>query len=198
MLTLRTSVTSILAIVYLLMLGTTTQADDQAQIELAWEELRNGRAVAIMRHALAPGFSDPANFDIDDCATQRNLSDEGRDQARSAGELFRSKGIETATVISSEWCRCMETAKLLELGSTQPFPALNSFFENRATREEQTNIVRSALPQWLGQHSEPTVLVTHQVNITALTGSFAGSGEILIITLADNQVEVLANIPTLN
>ncbi len=189
--------TSILWLVAtLLCLGTSglTHADD---IDAAWSKLRNGSAVAIMRHALAPGFSDPAGFDVDDCSTQRNLSEEGRTQARKIGQLFRDQGIDAAQVISSQWCRCVDTADLLDLGTVATLPALNSFFENRSVADAQTEALRAALVEWIQPGSTPSVLVTHQVNIRALTQTSTSSGEILIVTLDDDQMTVLASIPTL-
>src|SRR5688500_16468822 len=89
-------------------------AADEAEL---FEALRTGRAAALLRHALAPGIGDPAEFRLDDCATQRNLSAAGRDQARAIGERLRAQGITQAEVYSSQWCRCLETARLLDLGA---------------------------------------------------------------------------------
>jgi hypothetical protein len=111
--------------------------------EAAWQQLRQGTAIAIMRHALAPGTSDPSGFKIGDCATQRNLSEEGREQSRKIGRLFRQKGINAAQVISSEWCRCKDTASLLDVGLVNTLPALNSFFEDRSLAEPQTKSLKA-------------------------------------------------------
>ena len=173
------------------------EAQDQNHSE-AWEQLRQGKAIAIMRHALAPGTGDPANFDVQDCSTQRNLSAEGRAQSRKIGTLFNSQGIDAAQIFSSEWCRCQETARLLELGSVSTLPALNSFFEDRSTSASQTEALDDLLSQWLQAGSMPTVLVTHQVNISALTGRPASSGEILIITSTAGEIVVLDSIYTLD
>lgn len=138
---------------------------------------------AIMRHALAPGTGDPDNFRLRDCATQRNLDQAGRAQAMAIGSAFRAAGVEFDRVFSSQWCRCLETAKILGLGDVEELPALNSFFEDRSTAESQT---RSALRflHGLGEN-ENVLLVTHQVNITALTGQFPSSGEVLLIRTDD-------------
>lgn len=175
--------------------GNAAQADEQSS---AWAQLKDGTAIAIMRHALAPGTGDPTEFVLNDCTTQRNLSDEGRTQSRSIGELFRGRGILNANILSSEWCRCLETARLLDIGKPDTFSALNSFFQNRSAAADQTRHLRQALSTWLRSESTPTVLVTHQVNISALTGSFTNSGEILIISLQGDDVVVLASIDTLN
>ena len=165
--------------------------------EGAWQQLRQGKAVALIRHALAPGFSDPAGFLVDDCTTQRLLSEEGRQQAVHIGDVFRANGIDDANMLSSHWCRCVDTAQLMGLGEVVIMSALNSFFENRAAANEQTAHVLEAMPGWLQDNNDnPTVLVTHQVNISAITGAATGSGEILIVTLKDDSVQILASITT--
>jgi broad specificity phosphatase PhoE len=151
---------------------------DEGQLIAA---LREGRAVALMRHALAPGSDDPAGFRLADCATQRNLSADGRAQARATGARLRAAGIATARVYSSQWCRCLETARLLGLGAVTPLPALNSFFGAPSQGAQQT----AALAAYLRdrEQGEPLILVTHQVNITAFTGAAMGSGEIVLVAL---------------
>ena len=159
-----------------------------------FEALRKGEAFAILRHALAPGTSDPPGFDLADCATQRNLSPEGRRQAAEIGAHFRAGGIATAEVFSSAWCRCRDTAELLELGPVREMPQLNSFFEEPERSEAQT----AALKDWLVKHtaSTPLVLVTHQVNIRALAGVPTSSGEVVVARLApDGTVSVLGTLP---
>ncbi|MEM9473515.1 MAG: histidine phosphatase family protein [Pseudomonadota bacterium] len=158
--------------------------------QAGWDALKNGTAFVIMRHALAPGTGDPGNFDVNDCTTQRNLSDRGRQQARDTGELFRTNGIAAADVFTSAWCRCRETAELLALGAVRTLEPLNSFFRQRDRREPQT----TALKDWLQVHSgdKPLVLVTHQVNITALTGIFPTSGELIFVeTGSDGSLRVV-------
>ena len=147
--------------------------------EALWQGLRSGSHVAMMRHALAPGTGDPGDFEIGDCRTQRNLSAEGRAQAERIGERFRANGIETARVLTSQWCRCRDTAALLGLGPVGDFEVLNSFFREPARGDAQTR----ALRDWLVERDRgaPLVLVTHQVNITALTDIFPRSGEIIVL-----------------
>lgn len=147
--------------------------------EALWAALREGRAFAMMRHALAPGTGDPANFDVNDCTTQRNLSVEGREQARRAGDAFRDNGINMAEVKTSAWCRCRDTASLMNLGTPEVLEPLNSFFQSRGQRDPQTQALKQWLGEWVG--SKPLILVTHQVNISALTGEFASSGEIIVV-----------------
>ena len=178
----------------LAMLAATVVAPGAARADPAlWAGIRNGSAVVVMRHALAPGTGDPADFDVDDCATQRNLSEEGRRQARAIGDRFRQNGIDEARVMSSAWCRCLETARNLKLGPVENLPALNSFFRNQSRGGAQT----AELKAWILENAgrEPIVLVTHQVNITALTGIYPRSGEMVVLrAAADGEIEVLGRL----
>ena len=170
------------------------RANEPQQDEL-WAALRAGGHVALMRHALAPGTSDPPDFRVEDCATQRNLSAEGRAQAVRIGDLFRAQGLRDLRVLSSQWCRCLDTASLLALGPVEELPALNSFFRDRQHSAAQT----AALQDWLAAqpHDQVLLLVTHQVNITALTGAFTRSGEIVVARRnADGGLSPLGSIPT--
>ena len=132
--------------------------------------------VVFMRHALAPGFGDPANFALGHCATQRNLDNVGRKQAMEIGAEIRRSATNFAEVLSSEWCRCNETAELLGLGPWGAFSGLNSFFQDFADKD----VVLKKLEQKLRQ-LEPgvTLMVTHQVVITSVTGQAVGSGEFI-------------------
>ena len=157
-----------------------------------WEALKAGQAFVLMRHAIAPGGGDPAGFMLGDCSTQRNLSDEGRAQARAAGALLRDKGILQAAVFSSRWCRASETARLLDLGAVEELPLLDSFFGKLELGPER----RAAFMEWIVRPSAlPRILVTHQVNITAFTGVVPASGEMVIVRKAGDGVEVLARVP---
>ncbi len=158
--------------------------------QAGWDALKNGTAFVIMRHALAPGTGDPANLDVGNCGTQRNLSDQGRQQARETGKLFRTNGIAEAEVFTSAGCRCRDTARLLALGAVETFEPLNSFFRRQDRREAQT----LALKDWLQARTgdKPLVLVTHQVNITALTGISPKSGELIFVEAgADKSLRVI-------
>ncbi|WP_404426779.1 histidine phosphatase family protein [Thalassospira australica] len=158
-----------------------------------WEIWSQPGVHAMMRHAIAPGTGDPANFVIGDCETQRNLDDTGRNQARATGERMREMGISLDFILSSQWCRCLETANLLGLGPVTGEPALNSFFRDSSTKKIQTDQIidrLGALPE-----DSNVLLITHQVNITALTGVYPRSGEIILIRLDDNDVvKVLARL----
>ena len=160
-----------------------------------WDALKSGNHLVLMRHALAPGYGDPANFDVKECRTQRNLNEVGRQQSIDIGHLFRSNGIDKAIVLSSQWCRCLATANLLNLGNVSELPFLNSFFENFDREQFQTD----KTIQWIrnASLSIPTILVSHQVNIAALTGHSARSGEIVFVRKStDGQIEVIGSIQT--
>ena len=151
--------------------------------DAALDALRNARGglVVAMRHALAPGTFDPPGFRPGVCSTQRNLSDEGREQARRIGAWYRERGLVPTAVRSSEWCRCLDTARLA-FGSAAPWPALNSFIRDRDAEAAQTRTLRAEL----ARRSQADVAgfevwVTHQVNISALAGSYTGSGEALLL-----------------
>jgi phosphohistidine phosphatase SixA len=169
--------------------GSSYASDSQA-----WDALREGRALLLLRHASAPGFGDPANFQLDDCTTQRNLSSQGREESRRWGALLRSQRIEQPRLFSSRWCRARDTAREMHLGTVEPMPALDSFFANRARASQQT---AELVAQVNGlARGAPMVLVSHQVNISALTGSYPASGEGLILALPlDVPAQVLARIP---
>jgi phosphohistidine phosphatase SixA len=160
----------------------------------AWNKLANPGTHILMRHAEAPGTGDPANFRLGDCSTQRNLSEEGREQARSIGRTIRDRGIRVDHVLTSQWCRTADTAALLELGPVREAPALNSFFAGADTSAEQSADVRRILAG-LDEAGERAVLVTHQVNITALTGVFPASGEMIVVGLVGEDVKVLGRLP---
>lgn len=169
---------ALIGVVFITSLSSTPVLSSEGDAVL-WNSLRSGEHFALLRHAIAPGTGDPPGFKLGSCWTQRNLSEEGRDQAIKIGELFRENRIQTARVFSSQWCRCLETAKLLELGPVQSLSFLNSFFNNYESRESQTQ----KLSEWLQDQplAQPLVLVTHQVNITALTNVYPISGELVII-----------------
>ena len=143
-----------------------------------WQALRQGGHVVLFRHAIAPGGGDPANFRLGDCATQRNLDEAGRRQARAIGAVFRERGIPVARVLASRWCRSTETAELA-FGNVDPFPALDSFFQDRARGPGQTEAARVRIQTFEGPGN--MVMVTHQVNITALTDIFPASGEGVVL-----------------
>ncbi|MBE9035273.1 histidine phosphatase family protein [aff. Roholtiella sp. LEGE 12411] len=161
-----------------------------------WSILQQGKGyVVLMRHALAPGIGDPPDFRLNDCSTQRNLSDEGKKQAIRTGKAFKSRNIQVSRVLSSQWCRCLETAKLMNLGAVEPFSALNSFFLNHATEFKQTAQVRQFI---LNNRNTPGVIVmiTHEVNIRAIASDiYPESGESVVLRANQkNKIEVVGQI----
>ena len=148
--------------------------------EALWALLRDGGHVVMMRHASTdPGVGDPQGFRLDDCATQRNLSAAGREEARRIGASFRARGVRISRVLSSRWCRCLETARLA-FGTVEAWPPLDSFFSDRSRESEQTQAVRALVSERPALGS--LILVTHQVNISALTGISPASGEMIVLT----------------
>jgi phosphohistidine phosphatase SixA len=158
----------------------------------AWAALKKPGAIVLFRHTTAPGIGDPAGHRLDDCSTQRNLDEEGRAQARRIGERFRTQGIKVETVLSSQWCRTRETAQLAFPGLPQDATAFNSFFSDRSNEAAQTAAARQQLLAWRG--TGVLVVVTHQVNITALTGMPAASGEGIVLHRQGREFKVVAKI----
>ncbi len=142
-------------------------------------ELAKPGRVLLLRHAEAPGTGDPPGFRLDDCATQRNLDDSGRRQAARLGRQLAAAGIRDARVWSSQWCRCLETAHLLQLGPVTPLPALNSFYLRPGDQVTNVAALRAFLAR-LPVDGKPVVLVTHQFTISEFTdaGTPSGGGSI--------------------
>lgn len=158
------------------------------------ERMRAGDAVLMIRHALAPGVGDPDDFDLDNCSSQRNLNEQGREQASSIGKWLRQRGIENVRLYSSQWCRCLETARLMDLGKVTPLPALNSFFER--PQDRQPNLTQ--LRKFIRKNTRPgelIIMVTHQVTISAITDEWTDSGHGKLIHV-DNKgaIELLGEL----
>lgn len=166
-----------------LLAGFATSSPATADLD-PWTALRQPGTVAIMRHAEAPGFGDPPGFRLDDCSTQRDLDDRGRAQARAVGDAFRAAGVAVDRVLTSRWCRARHTAEETGLAPVEDLPALDSFYADRGTAERQTEAVRRLLAS--ADPAERLLLVTHQVNISALTGQGTRSGEIVVLRVADD------------
>lgn len=135
--------------------------------------------VILMRHALAPGFGDPANFQIDDCDKQRVLNEKGRIQARDIGKSFEAKGLKPTRILTSPWCRCIQTAQELGLGSWTIHPGLSSFYEGHVRQEDSLPLLLREL-EMIAQ-DELVLMITHQVVIQALTGRYVDSGGYLLV-----------------
>ncbi len=153
-------------------------------------ETRFDGTVIFLRHALAPGTGDPKNFDPDNCQTQRNLDETGRRQARAIGKHIAAARLNLAGIYSSEWCRCLETATLLDLGAVTPFDGLNSFYENHAPRDATLAKLNSKLAN-LPLNGGPVIMVTHYVTIKAVANIAAPSGGAVLYDLTTGYAREL-------
>ena len=154
----------------------------------AWKALRAGGHIALMRHADAPGgFGDPPGFRVDDCATQRNLSEKGRADAAKIGARLKAEGIAFEKVLSSPWCRCIDTARLLNLGTVETEATFGNVVVLRDQREALTASARARIAQWSGRGN--LLVVTHGANIQALTGISPASGEIVVVKSGSDRTE---------
>ena len=141
--------------------------------------------VIFLRHALAPGVGDPVDFIKEDCSTQRNLDDKGRLQARLIGNYLRSTNLKFSQILTSEWCRCIDTAKELNLGQWTTFSGLNSFFQVYEKKDQVINKLQKKLDS-LG-YSDLALFVTHQVVISEQTGIVPRSGEMVLYNSITKQ-----------
>lgn len=190
----------------------TLQASDLSGLQKLHSELNVNASVSsyalLVRHALAPGTGDPNEFSADDCSTQRNLNEEGRQQSAKIGQMLHQANLGELEVFTSQWCRCRDTALLVQesllaasdgaVAAVSDLPILNSFFEDFERREPQTKELR----QWLTDRAKSdagqlALLISHQVNITAITGVYPASGEIVIVKTTDGEIEVIATVETL-
>lgn len=161
----------------LLALVTPAHADDGA--EAAWAALARG-AIALIRHAETPGgVGDPPGFRLEDCATQRPLSARGRQQAAALGETWRRRGVPVGRVLSSQWCRCLDTASLMNIGPVEEFAPLNNLFGRHELSAAQLAALRPLVAEWKGPGA--LVLVSHGSTILALAGVSPGEGEIVVV-----------------
>lgn len=160
----------------------------------AWADLKEPGAIVLFRHATAPGVGDPAGFKLDACATQRNLDEKGRAEARRLGEQFRNRNISVGAVLSSQWCRTRDTARLAFGDVVTDEPMFNSsLLASAEISAAQTAQARAVLARWHGPGA--LVVVTHQVNITALTGVNPLSAEgVVVRPAADGSLKVLGTI----
>ena len=170
--------------------------------ELAiWDKLQGSAPkgyVLLLRHSLAPGVGDPENFRVSDCSTQRNLSEQGRQDAREIGKWLQRREIKIARVESSRWCRAKETAQLLNLGKVSPNRNLDSLFqETNLEAHPQTRNIRRQIVS----HRAKTgllVMVGHFVNIAAVTGAGVDSGEgVLVKADGKGVIKIFGTTPDL-
>jgi broad specificity phosphatase PhoE len=147
--------------------------------EALWSAVRGGGHVLIIRHALTtPGFGDPPGFKLEQCSTQRNLSDEGRAQARRMGGGLRERKVPIGEVLSSPWCRCVETAKLA-FGQATTWTALSNLHARHQNAEKQVRAMRPRIAGYQGKDN--LVLVSHGSTALALTGEHPAMGEVLVL-----------------
>jgi phosphohistidine phosphatase SixA len=150
-------------------------------------DLSDGQHVLLMRHADAPGYGDPKGYQLDQCSTQRNLGDYGKKQAALIGEWLKNQGIKSANIMSSPWCRCIDTAKLLNLGAVKISPALGSFFDDMSLEKRQTKELEKLIQAQLNENSKtPLILVSHHVNIQAYTGRVVNVGDMVLVKVNKN------------
>ena len=156
-------------------------------------KLQFGGNIIFIRHAIAPGNGDPDNIDLNDCKTQRNLSESGIIQSKKIGEFFKKNNIPIDKVLSSEWCRCKDTAKYA-FKNFKTFNALNSFFSSKFAQNEDKQIkdLKNFIQNWKSEKN--LVLVTHYVVISSMLNMAVGSGEIVI---TNNDHDVIGTIETM-
>ena len=175
----------LITIFYFFFLNTSSQAD--------WVKAQEGNKVIFIRHSLAPGGGDPSGFDLKDCKTQRNLNQTGINQSKRICRLFKKNKVPIDQVLSSQWCRCKDTAKHA-FKNYKEFSALNSTFRSPydENAKKQIKELKNFVKNWNGK-GRNLILVTHYVIITAVTDAIPSSGEIVI---TDKNFNVLSTIET--
>ena len=158
-----------------------------------WKPAQEGNKIILIRHSLAPGGGDPIGFKIDDCKTQRNLNKAGIKQSKKIGKLFKKNKVPIDQVLSSQWCRCKDTAKYA-FGKYKEFTALNSTFKSSYNKNEakQLKEIYNFVGKWNGK-GKNLILITHFSIITAVTNAIPSSGEIVI---TDKNFKVISTIST--
>ncbi len=173
----------ILPFIAFIILLFSTEASARSEFETIKKSISAN--VIFLRHALAPGFGDPDNFIKGDCSTQRNLNNKGRLQARAIGDYLKKSNLRFSEILTSEWCRCIDTVKELNLGQWKTFSGLNSFFQGY----EEKNQVMDKLQKKLNSlvYSDLVLFVTHQVVILEQTGVAPRSGEMVLYNSITKQ-----------
>lgn len=162
--------------------------------EALWAKLKAGGNVVLIRHASTEaGLGDPPGFKLGDCATQRNLSEAGRDEARRLGRQFKFRAINFTTARSSQWCRCQETARLAFGEEPEPWPVLNSLHADASGEAALVKEVNALAAKVKPPYN--AVLVTHNFNIRALTGISPKEAEVIIARSRGGKLEVVGRIP---
>ena len=157
--------------------------------ELILNSLKEGNKIIFIRHAIAPGNGDPDNFDINDCETQRNLSKKGIEQSKNIGIYFEKNKIKIDKILSSEWCRCKDTAKIA-FNNFETFDSLNSFYDEKFALNEDMQIknLKKYIKSW--ESDKNLILVTHFVVISSILNVGISSGEMII---SDKNYNIIAN-----
>lgn len=160
--------------------------------DAGWALLRDGGRVVLLRHAMTNGSGDPANFDIAKCATQRNLSERGKQQAGRIGALFGARSAPIERVLSSRYCRCLDTARIAFEAEPEPFEPLDLLSTDEATRASQLAAIINEVRDYSG--SGNLVLVTHSENIKALTGISPREGEAVVVGMQGDGLRALGRV----
>ena len=157
------------------------------------KSLREGKKLVFIRHAIAPGNGDPNNFDINDCSTQRNLNENGIEESKKIGLFFKNNKIKIDKVLSSQWCRCKDTAKYA-FKNFETFDALNSFYDEKfaANEAKQIKDLKNYIKKW--NSDKNLVLVTHFVVISSILNTGSSSGEIII---SDKNFNIIGSVNTM-
>ncbi|MDA9744004.1 histidine phosphatase family protein [Candidatus Pelagibacter sp.] len=157
------------------------------------KELQKGGKIVFIRHSLAPGNGDPDNIDLTKCDTQRNLNQEGIEQSKKIGELFKNNNIQIDKVLSSEWCRCKDTARFA-FNNYETFKGLNSFYQEKfyKYKDKQIKSLKKYISKWNGDKN--LILVTHFVVISEMLNFGTSSGEIVVI---DKDYKFIGSIETM-
>jgi phosphohistidine phosphatase SixA len=162
----------------------------------AWPALRDGPRVVLIRHAATiGGAGDPAGFRLEDCATQRNLTEKGRAEATLLGERMRAQKVPVGKILSSQWCRCRDTATLMALGPVEIAETFNNAYTFSERRDQLTNGARAVIAGWKGPGV--LVVVTHGANILPLTGFQPAEGEMVVVEpdpAPDGKLRVIGRI----
>ena len=185
---MKSKIISLILSLFFFLFTSQLNASDQA-----WNITQEGNKIILIRHSLAPGGGDPAGFKIGDCKTQRNLSKKGINQSKKIGKLFKKNKVPIDQVLSSQWCRCKDTAKYA-FGNYKEFTALNSTFQSPYNKNEEKQLkeLYNYVKKWNGS-GKNLVFITHYSIITAVTNAVPSSGEIVV---ADKNFKVLGTILT--
>lgn len=161
-----------------------------------WQQIAGGGHVLLIRHAATvSGFGDPPGFTLDDCATQRNLSEAGREEARRLGAEFRRRHVDIGEVRSSPWCRCRETATLAFGAAADWAPLASLYNDSRAEEARRQAVLAHVASYFASGRRGNLVLVTHNFNIRSLVGVSPAQAEVIVARWRDGRLERVGRIP---